>query len=248
MCKQSKYQPSSRLVDTACTPTRHTSSASWGYEPHNGPDLWGTLDPTFSLCNMGKEQSPINLTNSRKTDLTPVEFYYRQTRITIKNTGHTIQVNVDNGSSIVIDGMHYDLQQFHFHHGSEHTIDGKQLPLEMHLVHSSESGSLAVVGVLFTEGKANNAMVPVWSHLPLKPATSHPVPGKLNLESLLPACRTMWRYRGSLTTPPCTEDVTWAILTETISMSITQIEAFSAVYPRNCRPVQPLGKRVLCCG
>ena len=223
----------------------HAGGASWGYEPHNGPALWGTLDPAFGACAAGGEQSPIDLTGGQPADLRPVEFDYRQTRIGIENNGHTIQVNSDPGSGIVLNGERSDLLQFHFHHASEHTVDGIQLPLEMHLVHRGESGSLAVVGVLFEEGPANDALEPVWEHLPPQPAASRVVPGELDLASLLPAVRTTWRYPGSLTTPPCTEGVSWVVLTEPLTMSKAQIAAFGAIHPHNYRPVQPLGDRVL---
>ena len=70
-------------------------------------------------------------------------------------------------------------------------------------------------------------------------------PGSLDLAALLPARRRTWRYRGSLTTPHCTEDVAWVILTELLTLSAAQIETFAAIYPRNYRPVQPLGERIL---
>ena len=227
--------------------SQHTGP-SWGYQPHNGPALWGTLDPMFSKCALGKEQSPIDLTAGRRPDPISIEFDYRRTRIVVENTGHTIQVNPEPGSATLLNGVRFDLQQFHFHHASEHTVDGTQLPLEMHLVNRSDGGSLAVVGVLFEEGKPNDALGPVWAHLPPEPAAAHVVPGELDLASLLPATRTTWRYRGSLTTPPCTEGVDWVILTEPLTMSAEQIARFGAIYPNNFRPVQPLGERVLDCG
>lgn len=224
--------------------TPRPAEPSWGYEKHNGPTLWGTLDPAFRTCACGAEQSPIDLSGGT-VDVAPVEFDYRRTRLAIENTGHTIQVAADPGSGIVLNKAYYELQQFHFHHGSEHTVDGVRLPLEMHLVHRNDSGALAVVGVLFAEGAVNDALAPVWAHLPCEPVGSHMVPGEVDLASLLPARRSTWRYRGSLTTPPCTEGVAWVILTEPLTMSAAQIAALAAVYPHNWRPVQPRGERVL---
>jgi len=226
----------------------HHSGPSWGYEPDNGPAHWGTLDPAFNACAMGKEQSPIDLTAGQDADPLAIEFDYRRTDIAIENNGHTIQVNPDPGSAIVLNEVRFDLLQFHFHHASEHTVDGNQLPLEMHLVHRNDGGSLAVVGVLFDEGPANDALAPVWTHLPPEPAAARAVEGELDLASLLPATRKTWRYPGSLTTPPCTEGVNWIVFTETLSMSAEQITAFGAIHPNNFRPVQPLGDRVLICG
>lgn len=220
----------------------------WGYGADDGPAFWGSLDPAFAACALGREQSPIDLAGARRADLAPLAFDYRQSRIAVANTGHTIQVDTDSGSSILLDGARYDLRQFHFHRGSEHLVDGVRLALEMHLVHGGADGATAVVGVLFEDGPANDALAPVWANLPPEPGSARGVAGELDLATLLPAARTAWRYRGSLTTPPCTEGVAWAVLTETLTMSREQIAAFAALYPCNCRPVQPLGERELSIG
>lgn len=242
-CQSAEEPPSVGAEDAT-----HHSGPSWGYAPHNGPALWGTLDPAFGACAMGEEQSPIDLTAGQSSDPIAIEYEYERTRIGVENNGHTIQVNPDPGSGIVLNGVRFDLLQFHFHHASEHTVDGIQQPLEMHLVHRNDGGSLAVVGVLFQEGPANDALAPVWAHLPAEPTASDVNAGELELATLLPANRTTWRYPGSLTTPPCTEGVNWIVMTEHLTMSPEQIAAFGAIYPNNYRPVQPLGKRVLECG
>lgn len=201
------------------------------------------------MCALGSEQSPIDLSGGRKADMPPVEFEYRRAAgATIENTGQSIQVNPFPGSGMVLDGVRYELRQFHFHHGSEHTVEGGRLPLELHLVHENAEGSTAVVGVLFGEGDANDALAPVWAHLPALPSPKRALPGEVDLPALLPERRTMWRYRGSFTTPPCTEQVVWAIFTEPLVLSRGQIDAFAAIHPHNYRPVQPVGERVLYLG
>ena len=227
------------------TPTR---AASWGYTPQDGPALWGTLDAAFGACALGTEQSPIDLTGGRLADLAPVEFNYGRSRIEVENTGHTIRTNPESGHGIVLDGMHHELMQFHFHRASEHLVGGVRYPMELHLVHRSENGGLAVIGILIAECGANAALAPAWADLPADPGTSRAVPGEIDLASLLPPFRTVWRYRGSLTTPPCTEGVAWIIPDAPLTMSASQIAAFAALYPNNCRPVQPLGDRDLCRG
>ena len=221
------------------------STTPWGYEPHNGPDLWGTLDPAFGMCALGEAQSPIDLTGGRWTDLTPVGFDYGRTRIVVEDVGHTIQMTPEPGNGIVLDGVRHDLLQFHFHHRSEHLVDGARFPLEMHLVHRNGGGGLAVIGVLFAQGEANESLAPAWTLLPPAPGPPRAVAAELDLASLLPSFRTTWRYTGSLTTPPCTEGVAWVIPCDPLSMSAVQIAAFAAIHPHNCRPVQPLGERIL---
>lgn len=122
---------------------------------------WGSLDPAFALCARGREQSPIDLAGARRARLDPIGFDYRRARVSVGNTGHTVQVNPEAGNSILLDRVRYALAQFHFHHASEHLVDGVRLPLELHLVHRSADGALAVVGVLIEEGAANEALAPV---------------------------------------------------------------------------------------
>ena len=221
------------------------AATCWGYESHNGPALWGTLDPTFGACALGTEQSPIDLTGGRRAELAPVGFDYRRSRIEVENTGHTIQMNPEPGSGIVLDGVRHELSQFHFHRASEHLVDGVSYPMELHFVHRDASGGLAVVGVLICEGEENAALAPAWARLPPDPGVSRAIPGETDLAALLPPFRTTWRYRGSLTTPPCTEGVAWIVPDAPLPMSPDQIAAFAAIYPNNRRPVQPLGDRDL---
>lgn len=219
--------------------------AHWGYEGTNGPEHWGELDPGFAVCSDGREQSPIDLTGAERGDLSEIVFDYAPSPISIRNDGHTIQVNYESGSGIVLDGTRYDLTQFHFHHRSEHTVDGADFPLEVHLVHASADGALAVVGVFLAEGAANEPFAPVWRGMPAEAGPAAVVEGMVDAGALLPERRTTWRYPGSLTTPPCSEGVSWLVMTEPVTASREQIEAFSALFPVNNRPVQALNGRRL---
>jgi len=217
----------------------------WGYEGPHAPEHWGSLDPGFAACSHGREQSPIDLTGAEPVTLSEIGFEYAPSPISIQNNGHSIQVNYEPGSGIVLDGTRYGLVQFHFHHRSEHTVDGADCPLELHLVHADADGALAVVGVFVEEGAANGALAPVWRHLPAKAGPAALVQGTVDAAALLPERRTTWRYRGSLTTPPCSEGVSWLMMTEPVTASREQIEAFAALFPVNNRPVQRLNGRRL---
>ena len=217
----------------------------WGYEGTHGPEHWGSLDPGFALCSSGREQSPIDLTGAEPGDLSEIVFNYAPSPISILNNGHTIQVDYQPGSAIVLDGTRYGLIQFHFHHRSEHTVDGGSFPLELHLVHANADGALAVVGIFLEEGAANEALAPVWQHLPAEAGPAAVVRESVDAAALLPERRTTWRYAGSRTTPPCSEGVSWLVMTEPVTASREQIEAFSALFPVNNRPLQPLNGRRL---
>ena len=225
---------------------QYTETVCWGYEAENGPDIWGELNPEYGLCGAGIHQSPIDIVNPTPTKLPVITFNYQPISINIRNTGNTIEVGHPEGSWIEVDGMKYHLLQFHFHAPSEHTVSGNLYDMEMHLVHKSEDGPLAVIGVLIESGRTNTAFAAFWQYLPSVPGESEEIKDvTLNVLDLLPSAKHTYRYTGSLTTPPCSEDVKWFVMTMPIEMSHSQIAAFKAILYGNNRPVQPLNDREL---
>jgi carbonic anhydrase len=217
----------------------------WGYEGEAGPEHWGSLDPSFAACGEGKSQSPVDIVHADATpqDLPNIAFHYQPTAVKIINNGHSIQVNYDPGSYIEVEGTRYDLLQFHFHAPSEHAFDGQLLDMEMHLVHKSAEDKLAVVGVMLKGGAENAAYQPVWDNLPAEEGPEQVIDLQVNAADLLPAEQLTYRYSGSLTTPPCSEEVSWFMMTTPVELSAEQIAAFEAIYKGNNRPVQPLNER-----
>jgi carbonic anhydrase len=220
---------------------------SWGYgDDLHGPAHWGDLKPEFAACKNGARQSPIDITHSEQADLPPIQFDYKPSPLRITDNGHTIMVTYSPGSSISIGGRRYALRQFHFHRPSEEKINGKSYDMVVHLVHENEAGELAVIAVLLEKGEGNLLIRDLWSHLP-KEKEGEESFSNINVDasSLLPADRGYYTFEGSLTTPPCTEGVTWVVLKHPVTMSPEQIQQFSNVYPHNARPVQPLNGRVV---
>ncbi|MDE2943902.1 MAG: carbonic anhydrase family protein [Gemmatimonadota bacterium] len=217
----------------------------WGYEGDLAADRWGGLDPSFAVCDTGVEQSPVDLTGATPADAADgggLDIQWQATEWEVVDNGHTIQINVAEGSSIVLEGREFSLLQFHFHLPSEHTADGAASPMEVHFVHAAEEGDLAVIGVFMAEGDADATIQGLWDAIP-GPDESPAAVGALDPGTLLPEGRGYFRYQGSLTTPPCSEVVSWVVMTESISVSQAQVAAFAALYPMNARPVQPLNER-----
>ncbi len=246
-------------ADAATTTTTtaaagHDAAPHWTYEGEDGPEHWGDLAEAYEACEAGTEQSPIDLTGAVEAsdaDLPDLTFDYHPSALALMDNGHTVQAAYDPGSTLVVDGETYELKQFHFHAHSEHTVDGKAAPLELHLVHAREDDQgvthLAVVGVLIVEGAENPAYASVLDHLPTE-VTEEPeaVDGQtVDAAALLPTDRTFFHYEGSLTTPPCSEGVSWQVMTTPVELSAGQIAAFTARYDDDFRPVQPLGDREL---
>jgi len=135
-------------------------------------------------------------------------------------------------------GVDYELQQFHFHGPSEHTIDGKGGDMELHLVHKSAAGGLAVVGVLLVRGVSSGALAPIFTQLPNDLEVQHALPAKFNPSNFLPANRDYYQYEGSLTTPPCTEGVHWIVIKDPVTVSSEDLAQFHERIHVNARPVQ----------
>jgi len=224
--------------------------AHWSYEGAGDPSHWSKLSKDFVTCGVGHEQSPIDIVTGKAAPLSKgtagfdeVRFdpTVRRAPVVIINNGHTIQVDAVGTESLTIGNAPYILQQFHFHSPSEHTVDGRSYPLEAHLVHQSADSKLAVVGVLFEEGAENPALAPFWKSLP-KSAGDKVVLGSdgVNVGPMLPGRHEVYRYAGSLTTPPCSEAVKWFVMADRLKASAAQIAALKAIVHVNNRPVQPL--------
>jgi len=242
------------LLLAGCDDAAH-EPGHWGYETHDGPAVWAELSPDYALCAEGQEQSPIDLSEAKFAEPPKLAKDYKAASLKIIrqehvvdviDNGHTIQVNYDAGSTLQVGEQIYTLQQFHFHAPSEHTIGGRHLPMEVHLVHQSSAGELAVVGLLVAEGAYNAAFEPIWRNLPDEPGEEvHLEHVQVDVDDLLPANRETYRYRGSLTTPPCSEGVSWLVAAETIELSAEQISQFTSIISANNRPVQRLGARTI---
>jgi carbonic anhydrase len=210
----------------------------WGYKGTHGPDNWAKLHPKNKLCATGKRQSPFKIAGANQSPDKAGQMRYTATGGMVVNNGHTIQVNLENGSVLMVDGRPYRLAQFHFHTPSEHHLFGKGFPMEMHLVHVSADGKLAVVGVMVRAGGSGKHPIDSLP-TPAKAGGKAALPGgKLNPESLLPAHRSHFRFEGSLTTPPCSEGVAWHMMITPVRVTAATIKRFQAVMGQNNRPLQ----------
>ena len=227
----------------------------WAYEDDAesvGPAKWGTL-PGDEVCATGKQQTPINLVAgaAKPQDLPNLVFGYKPTSLSMTNNGHTVQMAYGPGSTLTRVGSTatWTLAQFHFHAPSEHTVDGVSYPMEAHFVHVDAAGKpVAVVGVFIKAGKENATLAKAFQALPAKSGdTVAPAGETIDARTLLPDDRTFFTYAGSLTTPPCTEGVTWYVFKTPIELSPAQIAAFTKLehLAHTNRPIQSLGGRVV---
>lgn len=226
-----------------CGSAAGAGKTHWTYSGEHGAEHWATLSAEFGACG-GQNQSPIDLTGFITAELAPIVFNYQAAGHEVLNNGHTVQVNYKTGSSSVVDGIQFELIQFHFHAPSENHIDGQSFPMEAHLVHADRDGNLAVVSVMFREGAENAALHVAWSQMPKHAGDKHALSTLASAEALLPKDRDTYRFNGSLTTPPCSEGVRWLVMKQAVTASTQQISAFvDVLHESNNRPIQPTNAR-----
>jgi len=251
----SKHERTDEFKDVRPGPTT-VRPVHWEYSGENGSENWAKLSPVYAICGEGKAQSPINIIKTNEREGMSWKLDYKSTSFKIAHNenvddiidnGHTIQITVDSGSTFTFGDKLYNLKQFHFHTPSEHTFDGERMPMEMHFVHQASDGSLAVVGVLFKEGNiVNENFAMIIRNLPdAKGEVKHFTDANLELKLHVQKDNFAYHYVGSLTTPPCSENVQWLVLRDMISLTADQIKAFSSRIGPNNRPVQQLNGRTV---
>ncbi|XP_022910541.1 carbonic anhydrase-like [Onthophagus taurus] len=249
----------------------------FGYEGTEGPSHWGER---YHQC-AGKHQSPINIEEHNVELVTLLPIIYKNfdippERTTLTNNGHTVVLNISTTEKPTITGGpligHYEFAQLHFHwgsndeEGSENTINNSSFPMEMHMVFFSSSyGSMSeavyhpdgvcVLAFLFSKSDEINRL-----YSPLIEALPHvnDVDTKIEMENLpgfddllINNRSTYFTYSGSLTTPPCSEVVTWIEYRSTIPLAHSQLEEFRKLnsphgkLSHNFRPTQPLHGRAI---
>ena len=218
----------------------------WSYEGDTGPAEWGDLSAEYATCKIGLMQSPIELGPGGAAAALEYERDYRSVPLNVWNNGRTVVLTARGGGEMHTAGTDFALMQVHFHTPSEHTLNGDSFPAEIHFVHQAAVGQLAVLGVLLTEGEAHPELDKLLPHMTAEPDEPVNVDGvSFDPAALLPRDAAVYRYTGSLTTPPCSENVAWHVLSEPVTASAEQIAALIEVMGENNRPLQPANNRLI---
>lgn len=214
--------------------------AHWSYDGKESPDHWAELSHDYETCTNGHHQSPIDLhINEAIPTHQELVIAYLPTHTHILNNGHTVEFDMDEPNFIAIDNKRFKLVQLHFHADSEHTVNGVHFPAEMHLVHKARDGQLAVLAFLIDPIESN-----VYDHIFDKiPHIGEQIKVDLHLEKFIPENKQRFFYEGSLTTPPCSENVLWLVFSQHLHVPKKQLQKFKAYYSHNFRPTQKMYER-----
>ncbi len=223
--------------------------ALWSYEGESGPDRWGALASQWGICSSGHYQSPIDIRGGIPASLPAVTENIQPTPLSFGLDGPTFAVPYGSGSTLTLNGTRYELEQFHFHHPSEHTLNGRHFPMEGHLVMKSEDSdhANAVLGVFIEAGSENAMLEQFWGILP-RSAKRSLGSTQVNVGDLLPENKAYYMYEGSMTTPGCPQGVRWFVMENAVQASQAQIDRFIEDLTQgeiNNRPIQPTYGRAI---
>jgi carbonic anhydrase len=249
-------KPSIRLLLTVLGPwlvygspasAQETAAPNFSYTGDTGPAFWGEMSPTCATAPFAR-QSPVDIRRViQDASLAPLDLILNTTSYNLDNPGYTIRAVPQVESVLMLNRMPFNLVEFHFHTLAEHTVDGQYPSMELHVVFQNpDTKNLAVIGVLYSIGRANRFLATLLTAgLPVK-STSPPVTvNSLNIGNAFTDTSSYYTYPGSLTTPPCSETVTWLVLQQAAQMSAAQYNAFRGILGNDFRPIQPLNGRVI---
>ena len=227
------------LTSTAQAPKSSEGHATFSYTGDTGPGFWDEISSACAATSSSR-QSPINIDKAEvDRSLTPLFTRLSETSYTLKNPGYTVVATPETSGTLTLNGTTFKLLQFHFHTPSEHTINGNQSVMELHAVFQDENSNYAVIGVLYRVGRANPFLAKILSAgLPEKTTSESVTVSDLNLVNAFTDLSSYYTYPGSLTTPPCSETVTWLVLKQPAELSASQYAEFRKVLGNDFRPVQ----------
>jgi carbonic anhydrase len=222
--------------------------SEFGYSGDHGPSHWSET-PGWEACAgtaASARQSPVDIDHvTIDQTLTPLQLRLRPTPVALVNNGHTVEEEYAPGSAVTVGGVSFELAQFHFHSPAEHTLHGRHDPLELHAVFAEpQSSRKVVIAQLYSVGSRSPFLARLLAeHLPAKAGEHVETTHRINVADAFVSLARYYTYEGSLTTPPCSESVTWFVLEKEAHLSEEQASAFHAVLGSNARPVQTLNHR-----
>ena len=223
--------------------TAFAQSKDWNFGDGTTPERWGAINTEYAACDIGKMQSPIDLTDPDVLGTVELTTNFGQARGKLALGEEKVQIDFDQGQNkgMMSGSKAFNLLQVHFHTPAEHAVNGMRYPMVAHLVHATGGGELGVLGVFFTEGDANPALASLLRAHESGNGTALSV----NIDDMLPERLEVYRYMGSLTTPPCSEGVNWHVANVPVEASADQIAKLRGALGPSARSIQDRNGRLL---
>ena len=218
------------------------SGVIWGYDGRFGPENWAEINSDYAQCGSGMQQSPIDIRDPIETTLIPLEFYWDMPDWELENIGPSMVMRATAAGQTHFDDVPFQLVQIYFRMPSEHRINGTQYPMEVQLMHIDGTGQVAGLSIMIKGGGRNETFDRIFGQIPRAAGMTNTL-SNLDLIDLLTDVGDLFRYRGSLTHPPCSENVQWTVLKDPLSVSHASLLAFETVFGTNARPLQETNRR-----
>lgn len=215
----------------------------WNFGDGVTDERWSLVNPDYALCDAGLNQSPIDLGTPNARGNISLSTIFGTASGTLAIADEKVQIDFlpGQGNGMNSGGILFNLLQVHFHTPSEHAIEGERFPLVAHFVHATDDGRLGVLGVMFAQGTANEGLTDILeAH-----ASGNGAPVILDIATMIPDDLNVYRYMGSLTTPPCSEGVNWHVADTPVEASAEQIGALRDALGQTARSLQPQGTRLV---
>ncbi|KAJ4357530.1 uncharacterized protein N0V89_002106 [Didymosphaeria variabile] len=214
---------------------------NFGYEDTFGPLNWASLAPENEACKSGKNQSPINIDSSVSLATEKPVIDIPQQAVEFENLNTTIEVVV-NGTT-TFGGNQFGLAQFHIHTPSEHRINREYFPLEVHMVHKgiADPTQIVVLALMFElcTQSSDPIIASIAPHLDaIKEAGSKTeIESGVDFSGVLSVVQSsnIFQYSGSLTTPPCSEGVTFLAVETPLKINVPDYNAIKKIVKYNSR-------------
>ncbi len=222
-----------------------TTGVHWSYGGRSAPQYWGQISPAYTLCARGKNQSPIDISTVTISNLPPLSFDYHETGLMVVNNGLTLVATPQRANHVLFGDRRFRLTELHFHAPGEHSLGGRIFPMSIHFVHAHPDEGPLIIALFLTPGKSNPELAKIWRELTLEKDQRSATPVSVSLPDIVPETTAYYHYQGSLTTPPCTEGVSWLVLAEPQTISEQQRDQWQRRFVDNARYRQPLNGRVV---
>ncbi len=233
------------IVFFYCCGFAQTKTVDWGYTDKLPQEKWGN-NLLYLGCQEGNQQSPINIVSKHvKSSHNSITLHYLPAKgINFSLEQYSFQITYPPNNIALVNNKKYQLQFIRFKTPAENTIDSLQAIMEAQFFHEDSKGNKLIMSVLFVEGRSNPLLEILTKNLPKQSGKAYFL-SNIDINQLLPKNLQSYQFDGSLTTPPCTQNIRWIVLKHTMSATRSQVDAMQNITKPNARHLQNLANRLI---
>ena len=227
--------------------TPQPPGTNWSYDgEEDNQERWGELSVDNAPCLLGLQQSPVVVSYTEIEKLPVLPTLYQSMKMVAYWRNNALELDMPPGNTVNLGDKEYTLKTIAFHSPGEHQVRDKFYYFEIEFIHKDAQGETLIISSLVDVGETpNNAFDTLLQELPDKKIEGSSVELFIDPTELMPENRAYYAYTGSLTVPPCTENVQWRIYKKPLLVTNMQMQGLAQYLGRNARMGQPLYDRVI---